>query len=401
MSAATAGDYASVFRRYVIRGAQQALSRVAGDSSAGAEDREQALLTLTYAMDLPEAWPATRELLMALAPQLEQAGYREQWLPYLERGIEKCRAAGDESAEGELLFQFGMIHQLLGQLADARSLYEQSAVCFAGVGDSHRQARALNRMALTFRLQHRLEEAGQAAAAAAALLPADDPERGYTSFIWGCIALDNQDWDRAVQHYQDALAAAENTGDQRQIAWSLTNLGPALRASGRNDEAEACYQRAIAILEEIDDRVNQAAARTNLGNLYLNTGQYEAARKAYSQAEEVFREVHDLVRLASITTNLSLAYRQLGQPDRAADYAEASIHFNRQIGNQAGAINAMNCRAEALLDAQRDDEAESTIAEAWTLLEPLVNEPGSAVLLADLQANQEKLAQHRARQPAS
>lgn len=394
---AAASDYSSLFRHYVLRGAEQTLHTVADQGALDAQAREQALLTLTYAMDLPEAWPVTRDLLVALAPRLEQAGYREQWIPFLEQGIERCRAAGDGGTEGELLHQLGMIYQLLGQLDDARRQYAQSAACFVRLGDQRRQARALNRQALTFRLQRRLDEAGRAADAAWALLLPDDPERGYSAFIWGCIALDNQNWPLAVQHYQEALQVAEKGGDLRQIAWSLSNLGPALRASGRNDEAAACYERAIAILGDIDDRVHQAAARTNLGNLYLNTDQYQAARLMYEQAEQVFREVRDLVRLASITTNLSLAYRQLGQPDRAAHYADASIHFNRQIGNYNGVINAMNCLTEACLDANRDDQAAALLDEAWTLLQPVQHEPGAAPLLADLRANQDRLAQHKAR----
>ena len=393
---ATASDYSSLFRQYVLRGIEQTLTTVADPSALDTQGREQALLTLTYAMDLPEAWPVTRDLLVALAPRLEQAGYREEWIPFLEQGIERCRAAADSGAEGELLHQLGMIYQLLGQLDDARSQYAQSAACFVRSSDPRRQARALNRQALTFRLQRRLDEAAQAADAAWALLPPDDPERGYTAFIWGCIALDNRNWPLAVHHYQEALQVAEKGSDLRQVAWSLSNLGPALRASGRNDEAAACYERAIAILDDIDDRVHQAAARTNLGNLYLNTDQYEAARVMYEQAEQVFREVRDLVRLASITTNLSLVYRQLGEPDRAAHYADASVHFNRQIGNHNGVINALNCLAEAHLDANRDDEVAALLDEAWTLLQPVQDEPGAALLLTDLRANQERLARHKA-----
>lgn len=398
---AAPGDYSLIFRQYVLRGAEQMLSTVADESSMDTDGREQALLMLTYALDVPEAWSATRELLVALAPRLEQAGYREQWIPFLEQGVEKCRATGDGATEGELLHQLAMIYQLLGQLEDARRLYVQSAACFARIGDTSRQGRALNRQALTFRLQRRLEEASQTADAAFDLLPPDDPERGYTAFIWGCVALDHRDWPLAVQYYQEALHIAEKAGDPRQVAWSLTNLGPALRASGRNEDAAACYQRAIAILDEIDDQVHQAAARTNLGNLYLNTNRYEAARAIFEQAEQVFREVRDLVRLASITTNLSLVYRRLEQPDRAAHYAEASIHFNRQIDNHNGVINAMNCLAEAYLDANRDEEAGAVLDEAWTLLRPAQDEPGAAILLEDLRVNQDRLARHKAGRPSA
>ena len=394
-SAPASGDYASIFRQYVVRGAERTLTKVAGESPLDIDGREQALLTLTYAMDLPEAWPVTRDLLVTLAPRLEKAGYREEWMPYLERGVERCRAANDSAAEGELLYQLGMIYHLLGQLNDALSYFSRSAACFARVEDRHRQARALNRQAHVFRLQRRFEEAGRTADAAINLLPPDDPERGYTAFVWGCIALDKRDLPLAVRHYQEALRIAETSGERRRIAWSLTNLGPALRASGRIEEAVECYQRAIVILGEIDDWVHQAAARTNLGSVYLNTGQPELALALFLQAEKVLREVHDL-RVAPITTNLSMVYRLLGQPDKAAHYAEASIHFYREIGDEAGVINAMNCLAEACVDAGRDAEAEAVLDEASALLQPIQDEPGNAILAEDMAMIRAQLVQRKA-----
>ena len=115
-------DYASVFRRYVVRGAEHALATIAETTAAmGADGQEQALHTLTYALDLPEAWPLARDLLVNLAPLLEQAGYRDNWQPYLEQGIDRCHSTGESAAEGELRLQLGVLHQLRGRLDEARA----------------------------------------------------------------------------------------------------------------------------------------------------------------------------------------------------------------------------------------------------------------------------------------
>ena len=81
--------YGVVFREYVRRSVRRALADArAAEAGLPAEQREQALQTLTFALDATDAWPEARDLLVALAPKLEQAGWREEVVPFLLRGIE-------------------------------------------------------------------------------------------------------------------------------------------------------------------------------------------------------------------------------------------------------------------------------------------------------------------------
>ncbi|MCP4289822.1 MAG: hypothetical protein GY792_36285, partial [Gammaproteobacteria bacterium] len=72
-------DYPALFRAYVVRSMAQLrveLSEVG--SILSADEQEQALHALSFALKLPEAWPETRALLLAIAPKMEQAGYRDE-----------------------------------------------------------------------------------------------------------------------------------------------------------------------------------------------------------------------------------------------------------------------------------------------------------------------------------
>lgn len=391
-SAPSAGDYSSLFHSYVVRGAQQALAMAASQSAnMGVDGREQALHTLAFVLDLPEAWPIARDLLVALAPHLERAGHRDDWIPYLEQGIARCQNEGDWGTEGELRWLLGTLRHLLGNLDVALREFEASAQCFARISDLRREARGLNRVANIHRLQRRFAQALQAADAAEVLLPPDDIEQGYNQLVRGGVAVERRAWEQAVQHYESALEVWQRAGDARLTAWGLTNLGTALRACGRIQEAIAGYQRAIAIMEEIEDQVNIGSPRVNLGNIYLNLQQYDLALELYTQAEQVFRQSRDLQRLAFVTTNLSMVHRHLGHLDKAVGYAEASIQLNQQVGDLANAINAMDILAEAYLAGARWTEAEAVLREAWALLEPIRDEPENLVLVQDVTQHLEEV----------
>ncbi len=90
--------YGVVFREYVRRSVRRALADArAAEAGLPAEQREQALQTLTFALDATDAWPEARDLLVALAPKLDQAGWREEVVPYLLRGIEVSESTGDDA----------------------------------------------------------------------------------------------------------------------------------------------------------------------------------------------------------------------------------------------------------------------------------------------------------------
>ncbi len=57
--------------------------------------------------------------------------------------------------------------------------------------------------------------------------------------------------ERAIEHYEQALAIARETGDRRGEGIRLYGLGVACAALGQAERARECLERALAIFEEI------------------------------------------------------------------------------------------------------------------------------------------------------
>ena len=106
-----------------------------------------------------DAWPLGRDLLLAIAPKMERAGHRREWLPYLERGLAQSRARRDVRAEADICLELGVLHRLLNERDKARDRFSTSASRYAELGDAKRQAFALNRLAYVAVLDESLEEA--------------------------------------------------------------------------------------------------------------------------------------------------------------------------------------------------------------------------------------------------
>ncbi|MBV7334284.1 hypothetical protein KFU94_39820 [Chloroflexi bacterium TSY] len=79
--------YPDQFKAIILRGAHQALECVQqSEGPLTGIDEEQTLHTLDYSLRVSDTWPVTRDVLTLLAPKMEQAGYRDDWYPFLGGG---------------------------------------------------------------------------------------------------------------------------------------------------------------------------------------------------------------------------------------------------------------------------------------------------------------------------
>jgi tetratricopeptide (TPR) repeat protein len=166
------------FRTFIVATTEHILQQVK-QSIAVLEPaaREQALHILSFALALDEAWPPVRDLLLTLAPKLEQMGLRSDWLPYLERGAAESNKHQDRLAKAELSLHIGHLYRLLSQFDHARQWLLRSVEEFCAIDQPLGQARALNQLAYLTWQQHSYAEAEQLATTALELLPNTDPER--------------------------------------------------------------------------------------------------------------------------------------------------------------------------------------------------------------------------------
>jgi tetratricopeptide (TPR) repeat protein len=370
-------DYSAYFHQRIIRSIQYVLSCLQqAAESLSLDDREQAWHTLSYSLKLPEAWPDTREVLLALAPQMEQAGCRDEWMPYLKQGIRQSQQVGDVTTEAELRFQLGILHQLRGQYDLARGQLQASADMFAYLEAPLNQAQALSRLAYVARLQRQFEEATALVRMALELIHEENSERAYCWLVLGTVALDRQDYPEARGFFEQSLSLWEQAGHQRMVGWSLINLGLTLEYMKAHEEAQHICQKAISVFEEVQDPVHRALAQMNLGLVSFSLDQPMEALNLFLGAKRVFHQTQDQLRLALVTHNIGRAYRLLKEWTKAEEAYRLSIEYKAAIGNVASLVNSMDGLGLLYLEQRQAEKAYALFEEARKQLASIEGEPG-------------------------
>jgi tetratricopeptide (TPR) repeat protein len=395
--APTVTDYPNRFRGYIVKSVAHLLNRMGQLGTVlPPPDRAQALHTLSYALKLPEGWSQTRELILNLAPKMERAGYRDEWMPYLEQGIRQSCQVGDTEAEAELRFHLGQLYQLRSNYEEARHHLEQSIKGFKQLNASYHQARALNQLAYVARLQRQFEQATGLVETAQQLLGEENAEWAFSYYVLGLVALDNRHWQQAIDFSEQAFKLWQQTGQQRLMGRSLLCRGVALEKMGRYPEAMAICQQAVILFEQIEDRFYQAIAQMNLGNVYFAFNQPFNALELYVCAEKNFRQVQDLLYLAHVNHNLGMSYHGLQQLDQAKEALLLSVGLWQQLNNVERWANSMDELGLVYLREGKVEKATAAFNEALTQLTLIKDEPGYAhwleILTAHLREASEKEA---------
>ena len=149
---------------------------------------------------------------------------------------------------------------------------------------------------------------------------------------------------QAVELFRAALQLAPR-------ADILTNLGAALRAAGRLQEAEAAYREAIANAPDF------AAAHGNLGNLLVGCGRLAEAEVALRRAHELSPDDAEALR------NLAVCLLGMSRADEAQPLLERAAALAPRNGDiHDNLAQALRLRGQPMAAAERYRAAEAVIA---------------------------------------
>lgn len=164
----------------------------------------------------------------------------------------------------------------------------------------------------------------------------------------GIAYLYNRDYNLAENMLRRAFAIAEATldSDQNDISEYIHQLGVALHAQGKYEEAEKLYKRGLIIRENIYGQQHQIIAKSlgDLARLYLDTGSdfkdtealllrsKSILEKRISGAQEPSDEVDEaLFDLSVLTNNLGSNYCLQNRMDEAESYLMRSLDLLEQF----------------------------------------------------------------------
>lgn len=371
-------EYRGVFQDYVARSTDVLSGQLHNfEGLLSQELQARVWLTLSYGLRLNWAWSSTRDLLLTVAPKMEQAGMWEDWLPCLARGVEKSQSVGDREAEAELSLHLGHLLQRVGKAEPAQKWLTSAHDIFSELGQPSRQAIALGRMAnLVYRTDGNHLEALDILSRALKLVAPNEPETAYCHFVRGTILLDQGELENATDAFLLARDLAERGADRRLKALTLLNLGRIYMERDLLEPAEMHYEWAIDVFTTIEDPVNSAVAQMNLGVVYTVAKDLPRAVRCFDQAETILRRCHgDRRYLAMVYNNKGMAYADLEDWRNAEDAYLSGIRIWRELDHSLARLNVEDNLGDLYLRQGHSEKAAAIFTAALQELQALGSNP--------------------------
>ncbi len=366
--------YKDFFRQSIPRTACNCLQQVrSAETIPPTSVRQQAMHILTFLAKEQSAWSVTRELLLTIAPMMEQAGHRDDWLPLLTQGIRHSQQQEDAPAEAELTMQLALLYQLRSQTELAFETFSRAETLFREISEPQNQARALNRMAYMACLLQQPVRAKSLVTMAMRLLTPRHEEFALSYQVLGELALARGDWQCGEDHFRQALKLGQPSGNKRQMARRLRDLGNALFFQGDYPTAAECYVQAIDLFGEVQDSVQQAVVYINLGALLLLTEEVDRALHQFSLAEPVLHQVQDLRHLAMLYTNRGIGYHKQQKWKKAEQAFRVGIEYQQRAGSAVHIIDSLIDFGQLQIDRCLWKSAKEILLEATQLLSQIVD----------------------------
>ncbi len=189
---------------------------------------------------------------------------------HLQRGLDQCRARGDEADVARALAALALARTRAGELAPALHLAEEALDAYRRLDDEAGVARSLETL-------------------------------GRVLWIRG-------DYGQARARLQESIVVARRQGARDVAASASQGLGWVALADGDLEGADALLEESQAEFRELGDRWWALRGMCGLGHVAARRGAHAAARLRFAQGHEIACELGDPMLEAACVEGLAGAY---------------------------------------------------------------------------------------------
>src|ERR1700687_5363156 len=158
--------------------------------------------------------------------------------------------------------------------------------------------------------------------------------------VLASVHATNENWEAAIQTYEQALAAGDVVQDLRRLSLTYSGLSLAYQETGQLHQAAQYAQRAMTIHETLSDRVSLARSENNLGLLLLHVGNAADARIHLDRSLRIFEETGvESDKAACLLIRCELAFAE-SDADEAARLAQQALDLATRVAQGATVASA-------------------------------------------------------------
>jgi DNA-binding winged helix-turn-helix (wHTH) protein/tetratricopeptide (TPR) repeat protein len=163
-------------------------------------------------------------------------------------------------------------------------------------------------------------------------------------------------FERATEHYREALNQFEAVGCHRYAAITENNQANLFLALNRLEKAEIHMIRARKLFTHHGDRSSQAVFDDTWARFYIAAEQFDLAEKAIARSIGTLEGGGEDALLAEALTTQGVVLCRMGRHRQAKRVLERAHQLAERCGDRAGAGRALMTVIEQMRDQLEDDE---------------------------------------------
>ncbi len=152
------------------------------------------------------------------------------------------------------------------------------------------------------------------------------------SFERGLLALDNYNWDKAIEFFKTAL----NEAHDNQLVVLYNMIGLSNYFIGRIDEALANLELAASFAENLQNKEGRSASVGNISIIYRKKGELEKSLKYANEGLKLSEEINNKQYETAHFGNIGLIYQLKGELDTALYFFKKALSIDKAINNRDG-----------------------------------------------------------------
>jgi CHAT domain-containing protein/tetratricopeptide (TPR) repeat protein len=296
--------------------------------------------------------------------------------------------AEHEVAEALRLRQLGTADALNA----SASAFERAIAKWRVVGDRTQLAAGLRGLGVVHRMLGRTKESVAELTEAVTLL-SDTGQRALALGELASSFLIGGDSHKALDMYEDALAALREIHDQPGEAKVLNNIGVVTLNLGESHRAIDAFKESLA-KADADDLVARGNTLGNLASAYSNIGDIATAKEFLSQSLDIRQAKSDKRGLAAGLYILGNIEQNTGEPQKALAHLKDSVDLRRATGDRSGEAYSVQTLGSAYQKLGELSAALDCFEQARRIRHEIGNRNAEADTLMHIADAHERLGEH-------
>jgi tetratricopeptide (TPR) repeat protein len=241
----------------------------------------------------------------------------------------------DDEGAGYTYSALGFLHWKLLDLEQAHAAYEQARRMFIAGGNRQRLAYITNNLAV---IESERGNYAQALTMLEELIPLREKLGDVSGLIETYTNIGNQyamfaNYELALDYMLKSLRLREELNVGRSD-YAFNNIAYVYSKLGRLEEAERYYRQALAIAEERGDEADSCDYHSSLASIHLKLGRIDEAIEHARMAVDGAQRLGNAAHAAGGLANLAQAHRLSGDLVHALERIEEAVAVTRSSGNQ-------------------------------------------------------------------